>query len=79
MTGWSKYPFVRMLIPMALGIWFATVVVSFRLPFICVLLIMLCLFGVAVLTSVTLKTIRLNWLFGFIMGCYLFFGGYALT
>ena len=79
MTGWSKYPFIRMLIPMALGIWFATVFVSFRLPFMSVLLIMLCLFGVAVLTSVTLKTIRLNWLFGFIMGCYLFLGGYALT
>jgi competence protein ComEC len=64
---------------MTLGIWFATIVVSFRLPFIDVLLIMLFLFGLALLTSITLKTIRLNWLFGFIMGCYLFHGGYALT
>jgi competence protein ComEC len=79
MADWSKYPFVRMLIPMTLGIWFATIVVSFRLPFIDVLLIMLFLFGLALLTSITLKTIRLNWLFGFIMGCYLFLGGYALT
>ena len=79
MADWSKYPFVRMLIPMTLGIWFATVVVSFRLPFIDVMLIMLFLFGLALLTSITLKTIRLNWLFGFIMGCYLFLGGYALT
>ncbi len=79
MADWSKYPFVRMLIPMTLGIWFATIVVSFRLPFIDVLLIMLFLFGLALLTSITLKTIRLNWLFGFIMGCYLFHGGYALT
>lgn len=79
MTDYAKYPFVRMLIPLALGIWCATFFVTFRLPFLALIIIMLLLFGVALLTSVTLKTIRLNWLFGAIMGCYLFLGGYALT
>ena len=79
MADWSKYPFVRMLIPMMLGIWCASVIASFRLSSFTLVAIMLALLGLAVVASVTLKTIRLNWLFGAIMGCYLFFGGYALT
>ena len=79
MADWSKYPFVRMLIPTMLGIWFATVCVAFRLPSFTMLAVMLALLVMAVTASVTLKTMRLNWLFGAIMGCYLFFGGYALT
>lgn len=79
MTDWSKYPFVRMLIPLALGIWCAIFFASFRLSFFALIGIMLALLGVAEATSITLKTIRLNWLFGAIMGCYLFIGGYALT
>ena len=79
MTDWSKYPFVRMLIPMALGIWCAAFFASFRLPWSTLIVIMLALFGVAVAMSITVKTLRLNWIFGTIMGCYLFLGGYALT
>lgn len=62
-----------------LGIWCAMFFPSLRLSLPTLLLIMFALFGVAVLTSRILKTIRLNWLFGIIMGCYLFLGGYALT
>ena len=79
MVDWSKYPFIRMLIPITLGIWCATVFASFRLPYITLLLIMLALFSMAVMASVTLRTMRLHWLFGAIMACYLFLGGYALT
>ena len=79
MADWSKYPFVRMLLPMALGIWCASVFASIRLSSFALVAIMLALLGVAVMASITLKTIRLNWLFGAIMGCYLFIGGYALT
>lgn len=79
MADWSKYPFVRMLVPTALGIWCAMIFASFRLSLLTLLLIMLALFGVAVLTSRILKSLHLNWLFGAIMGCYLFLGGYALT
>ena len=79
MADWSKYPFVRMLIPLALGIWCASVFASFQLSSFALFAIMLSMLGLAVVASVTLKTIRLNWLFGAIMGCYLFIGGYALT
>lgn len=79
MADWSKYPFVRMLIPFVLGIWCAIFFPSLRLSLPTLMLVMLALFGVAVLTSRILKTMRLNWLFGTIMGCYLFLGGYALT
>ena len=79
MADWSKYPFLRMLIPMMLGIWCASFFSSFRLSSDTLLLVMLALFGLAVTVSLSLKTMRLNWLFGAIMGCYLFLGGYALT
>ena len=79
MADWSKYPFIRMLIPLALGIWCASVFALFCLSFFALIAIMLALLGMAVVASATLKTIRLNWLFGAIMGCYLFIGGYALT
>ena len=64
---------------MALGVWCANVFASFRLPSFALFAIMLALLGMAVVASATLKTIRLNWLFGAIMGCYLFIGGYSLT
>lgn len=79
MTDWSKYPFVRMLIPLVLGIWFASFFPLFKLSFATMAATMLALFGVAVASSALVKTMRLNWFFGSVMACYLFIGGYALT
>ena len=41
--------------------------------------IALALFGLSVVTSSVLKRQRMGWLFGVVMACYLFLGGYALT
>ena len=79
MADWSKYPFVRMLIPFALGIWCCVCIPGLRIPVLALDVIGLLLFGVAVLASIAVKTIRFSWLFGSIMACYLFMGGYALT
>lgn len=79
MADWSKYPFVRMLIPFALGIWCCVCIPSLRIPSIALIISCLLFFGLAVLTSITVKTIRFSWLFGAIMACYLFMAGYSLT
>lgn len=78
MMNWSKYPFLKILIPFALGIWcffFAT----FRISNGATLAAMLALFAMALLTSLTLKSYRFNWLFGGVLACYLFMAGYTLT
>ena len=79
MVDWGKYPFLRMLVPLALGIGCAGVFTSFSLSPVTLVVAMLVLLGLAVVTSLTVKTIRLSWLFGVIMFCCLFFSGFALT
>lgn len=78
MADWSKYPFVRIVIPMALGIWCAYYFASFRLPLVALVCTLLALLGLAIVTSVTMRSLRFSWLFGVIIGAYLFLGGYAL-
>ena len=79
MTDYAKYPFVRMLIPFVLGIWCCVCIPGLRIPVLVLDVMGLLLFGLAVLTSIAVKTIRFSWLFGAIMSCYLFMAGYALT
>jgi competence protein ComEC len=79
MTDYAKYPFVRMLIPFALGIWCCVCLPAFRLSPSTTILIALVLFALASVTAFVLKSYRNNWVFGAIMGCYLALVGYALT
>lgn len=75
----SKYPFLKILIPIALGIWCCTFFPAFRISGMTMIAVMVALFVMALTASVVLKSIRFNWLFGGIMACYLFMAGYALT
>ena len=68
-----------MLIPFALGIWCCSFFVGFRLSFSFLIALMVLLFAVSAMTGTILKQYRLNWVFGVVMACYLFCGGYALT
>lgn len=79
MTDWSKYPFVRMLIPFALGIWVSIFVVCLRLSSTFLIAASLALLVMAVLTAFVLKHQRHNWFFGAVMACYLFMAGYSLV
>ena len=79
MTDYAKYPFVRMLIPFALGIWFCVCLPSFRLSPYTTIGIALALFAMAAVTAFVLKSYRHNWVFGAIMACYMVLAGYALT
>ena len=79
MTDYAKYPFVRMLIPFALGIWCCVCLPAFRLPTFTLVAIALALFVLAIVMAFSLKSYRHNWFFGAIMACYLVLAGYALT
>ena len=79
MTDYAKYPFVRMLIPFALGIWCYVCLPAFRLPPSTTIIFALVLFVLASVTAFALKSYRNNWLFGTVMGCYMALVGYALT
>lgn len=79
MTDWSKYPFVRMLIPFALGIWVSIFVVALRLSPTFLIAVAVALLAMAVLTAFLLKHHRHSWFFGVVMACYLFMAGYSLA
>lgn len=79
MSDWSKYPFVRILIPFALGVWFCVNLPSLQLAPMTVVFVALALLAMAALTAFVLKSYRFNWVFGTIMACYLVMAGYALT
>ena len=79
MTDWSKYPFVRMLIPFALGIWVSIFVVALRLSPTFLIAAALALLAMAALMAFLLKHQRNSWFFGAVMACYLFMAGYSLA
>ena len=79
MNDYAKYPFVRMLLPYALGIWCCVCLPSVRLPMAAMVAVALVLFAFAAATAFVLKRYRFNWLFGTVMSCYLFMAGYAMT
>ena len=79
MTDWSKYPFVRMLIPFALGIWVSIFVVALRLSSTFLMVVALTLLAMSALTAFLLKHQRHSWFFGAVMACYLFIAGYSLA
>ena len=78
MNEYAKYPFVRILIPFAVGVW-CCVCLPMRLSPMLTLAIGAALLVIAILASVFAKSHRLQWLFGTIMACYLVMAGYALT
>lgn len=79
MTDWSKYPFVRMLIPFALGNWVSIFVVALRLSPTFLMVVALVLLAMSFLTAFLLKHQRHSWFFGAVMVCYLFIAGYSLA
>ena len=79
MADYAKYPFVRMLIPFALGVWCCVCLPVFCLSSLTTIIVALVLFALALVTAFVLKSYRSNWVFGAFLGCYLALVGYALT
>lgn len=78
MTEWSKYSFVRLLIPFAMGIWVSYYFTSFRFSLSFLIIVALVLLGVSVLTSLLLKHRKHGWIFGVVVSGYLFIAGCLL-
>ena len=79
MIAWTKYPFLRILWPFALGIWCFVSFTGFRLEPMALVFMALALLLVAFLASHFCTKPRLRWIFGVVVFCYLFCAGYALT
>ena len=78
MTNYAKYPFVRMLIPFALGIWCCVCLPGLQLSSWILIVVALVLFALCAVTFFVRKH-RYSWLFGVVMSCYLLMVGYALA
>ena len=79
MNDYAKYPFVRILIPFALGIWCSVCLPSLRFPPLIFIVVAISLFVLAAVTAFVLKSFRHNWIFGVVMACYLAMAGFAMT
>ena len=79
MTDYAKYPFVRMLVPFALGVWCCVCLPTFRLAPLTVIAMAALLFVLASVMAFALRNYRNNWMFGVLMACYLVLAGYAIT
>ena len=79
MTDYAKYPFVRMLIPFALGVWCCVCLPSLRFSLSTTIVIALTLFAMCAVTTFLLKSYRTTWLNGVVMACYLFVVGHAMA
>ena len=79
MINWSKYPFVRLIGPFALGVWCCDYFGSscFTLSFLLVAMTVLIL--VSAIVSRWVKRYHLAWLFGLALAFFMFCGGYAMT
>ena len=76
MIALGKYPFLRIFIPFAIGVW-CYLSLSFCLPLPAVWLMSLVLLLFSLAVSRWVKSIRLSWVFGVVMSLLLLFVGYG--
>lgn len=79
MINWNKYPFVRLLLPFATGVWLCLFFTSFRFNFVALYTTMLLLLVSLALVSRYVKNYDKAWIFGAVLAFYLFSTGYAIT
>lgn len=82
MISWFKYPFIRLLVPFALGIWLAFSFdgISFQKKTVFLLLFFLSsLFMLLILTSRLIKNYSFRWVFSAILFIYLLSIGFSIV
>ena len=79
MIVWGKYPFLRLLIPFALGIWCFVAIPALHLPPLTTIFMASALLLVAFLASRFCTKPHLRWIFGAVIFCYMFCAGWAMT
>ena len=82
MISWFKYPFIRLLLPFAIGIYisfaFSDVIIE-KKSVIFLLMIFLILLSSLVLISLFVKNYRFRWIFSVILYLYLILSGFSLV
>lgn len=80
MISWFKYPFIRLLIPFALGIYvaFSSNIITQEKSLLCFLLIIF-LFVLLVLTSLLIKKYQFRCIFAITLFTFLMLSGYSLV
>jgi ComEC/Rec2-related protein len=80
MINWHKYPFIRLILPFALGIWiFVFFFNQFVIAFPKLLFSLAVLLLMAILVSRFIKSFSLNWCFGFIINLFLILLGFSMA
>lgn len=80
MINWHKYPFLRLLIPFALGIWMSFSCLNLSQNDVKILLAIVVFMGVALLvTASVVRNYRYRWVFGMIMNLHLILIGVAIV
>ncbi|MBR4837603.1 MAG: ComEC/Rec2 family competence protein [Bacteroidales bacterium] len=80
MINWHKYPFLRLLIPFALGIWMSFSCLNLSQNDVKILLAIVVFMGVALLvTASVVRNYRYRWVFGMIMNLHLILIGVAVV
>jgi competence protein ComEC len=82
MISWFKYPFIRLLLPFAIGIYvsfaFFDAIIE-KKSVICLLMIFLILLSSLILVSIFVKNYRFRWIFSVILYLYLILSGFSLV
>ena len=82
MICWFKYPFIRLLIPFAIGIWSAfsfNIISPERKPILIMLIFLSLLMGVLISTSILIKNYSLRWVFSALLFSYLLLSGFSFV
>lgn len=80
MIGWCKYPFIRLLIPFALGIWSAfsfNDVIFTESGVLFLLIVLLIILLSSIISSIYIKNYRYQWIFAVLLNIFLFLLGYS--
>jgi len=80
MINWFKYPFVRLLMPFALGIWLALSYLELTKNEVKILLIAVVFLGLALLyVASAIKEYKYRWVFGMVLNIHLILIGVAIV
>lgn len=80
MINWFKYPFIRLLVPFALGIWLSFTCLNLSKNIVGYLLIALVLLGIALfVVASVVKDYRYRWVFGLLLNLHLILIGIVVV
>ena len=80
MTNWFKYPFIRLLMPFALGLWLSFSCLNLEKNEVKLVLISVVFLGIVLIVIASaVKDYKYRWLFGVILNLHLIILGVAVS